>query len=78
MDHTFKPAGLTIAAIVAGIAPAALAETPVKHGQAQAAKEHAARETLIASAAKFSAAEPLGVHAVRETNAARTQPGLFD
>lgn len=76
MDHTFKPAGLAIAAIVAGIAPAAMAETPVKQVAAQAAKEQQARETLIASATKFEPAEPF---AERETGAGRvTQPGLFD
>lgn len=66
MDHTFKPAGLMMTAIVAGLAPGAYAEAPVK--QSPAAKEHAARETLIASAAKFKAAEPLGARRQRETN----------
>jgi hypothetical protein len=66
-DLSFKPAGLTIAAIVAGIAPAAaFAEAPVK--QSPAAKEHAARETLLAAAAKFAPAEPFAARGQRETS----------
>ena len=77
-DRTFKPAGLTIAAIVAGLSPAALAQAPHVIKQAQAAKEQAARETLIASAAKFKPAEPFAAQSARETNVPLGQPGLFD
>jgi hypothetical protein len=79
MDHTFKPAGLTIAAIVAGLSPAALAEAPHAVKQSQAAKEQTARETLIASAAKFKAAEPFVANQTRETNVPLGgQMDLFD
>jgi tRNA A37 threonylcarbamoyladenosine synthetase subunit TsaC/SUA5/YrdC len=77
-DRTFKPAGLTIAAIVAGLSPAALAQAPHAVKQAQAAKEREARETLIASAAKFKAAEPFAARKARETNVPLGQPGLFE
>ena len=77
-DRTFKPAGLTIAAIVAGLSPAALAEAPHVVNQAQAAKEREARETLIASAAKFKAVEPFAAKNARETNVPLAQAGLFE
>ncbi len=69
-------------AIVAGLAPGAYAEAPVNQGvkQSQAAKEQTARETLIASAAKFKAAEPFApASKARETNVPLGgQMDLFD
>jgi hypothetical protein len=86
MDHTFKPAGLMMTAIVAGLAPGAYAEAPTnqagKHAvkQSPAAKEQTERETLMANAAKFKAAEPFAVsHRARETNVPLGgQMDLFD
>jgi hypothetical protein len=82
MDHTFKPAGLMMTAIVAGLAPGAYAEAPVNQAvkHSSAAKEQTARETLIANAAKFKAAEPFAVaQKVRETNVPfGGQMDLFD
>ncbi len=70
-DRTFKSAGMTFAAIVAGLSPAALAEAPraVDVKQSPAAKEQAARETLLAAAGKFAPAEPFAARKPRETNA---------
>jgi len=66
MDNTtFKPAGMTIAAIVAGLA------APVG-AQALPQKPHEAAAEIHAAAAKFAPAEVLG--AVQQEK----QPGLFD
>lgn len=52
-DRTFQPAGAAMAAIVASLAPGALAAQP-------AHVETDARETLIAQAAKFKPSAPFG------------------
>lgn len=51
-DRSFQPAGAAMAAIVASLAPGAIAQ-PVQ-------VEASARETLIAQAAKFKPAAPFG------------------
>lgn len=77
-DRTFKPAGLMMTAIVAGLAPGVYAEAPQAVKQSPAAKEHAARETLIAAAAKFAPAEPFAPKP-RETDVPLgSQLDLFD
>jgi hypothetical protein len=65
-DLTFKPAGVAIAAIVAGLAAPAGAQA-----EAPAKPDHGAE--LAAAAARFAPAEPLG-----ESPAEPAQPGLFD
>lgn len=54
-DHTFRPAGIAIAALVAGLAPAAAHAEIVN---AAPARETDARETFARAAAKFEPAEP--------------------
>jgi hypothetical protein len=60
-DRSFKPAGAAIAAIVAGLAPAALVEaSQVAAPKPQAAKEADARKALAEAAQQFGAATPFG------------------
>jgi hypothetical protein len=60
-DRSFKPAGAAMAALVAGLAPAAIVEaSQVQAPKAPGAKEAEARDALAQAAENFSAAEPFG------------------
>lgn len=65
-DRSFKPAGAAIAAIVAGLAPAAIVEAAQEAApKPQPAKEADARNALAEAAAQLGAAEPFGAKPAR-------------
>jgi hypothetical protein len=60
MSESFKPAGLLVASIVAGIAPVAVG-VALEAADAQDAARAAEADALIDAANRFEAAEPFSV-----------------